>query len=319
MSNIMNDLHAVGLNPFAVTLVAESLLKSPLAPLTIGKPQGFFFPVQRRDSAAYSGVRFTLEAVPKDQAANAPATEPEQDDEVPLDYATEINRLRNVIQAACSGGLFHMIERWKQLFPDAPVPTLHMPLLTQAAQDVLAERQRQISAEGRTPEHDDAYTADELAKAAAAYAVCSVVTDRGHLALSLWPWDHEWFKPSGSRRNLVKAGALILAELERLDRAEHGTAQPAEQSHQGAKVNYWRHQAERPALLGWQPIETAPRDGTRVLCAWGNDVHEGWCAGAGTARDGGDVWCSHSLVPVIGRPTLWMPLPFAPSTCTEAM
>lgn len=40
------------------------------------------------------------------------------------DYAVEINRLRNVIQAACTGGLGHMIERWKVLFPDAPVPSV---------------------------------------------------------------------------------------------------------------------------------------------------------------------------------------------------
>ncbi|MBY0235794.1 MAG: hypothetical protein K2W93_12490 [Burkholderiaceae bacterium] len=38
--------------------------------------------------------------------------------------ATEINRLRNVIQAACLGGTELMIERWKALFPDAPVPTV---------------------------------------------------------------------------------------------------------------------------------------------------------------------------------------------------
>lgn len=43
------------------------------------------------------------------------------------DYATEINRLRNVIQAACTGGLDHMIERWKVLFPDAPVPSVNAP------------------------------------------------------------------------------------------------------------------------------------------------------------------------------------------------
>lgn len=40
------------------------------------------------------------------------------------DHVTEINRLRNVIQAACSGGLEHMIDRWEQLFPDAPTPTV---------------------------------------------------------------------------------------------------------------------------------------------------------------------------------------------------
>jgi hypothetical protein len=29
----------------------------------------------------------------------------------------------------------------------------------------------------------------------------------------------EWWKPTNRRRDLVKAGALILAEIERLDRA----------------------------------------------------------------------------------------------------
>lgn len=39
-------------------------------------------------------------------------------------HVTEINRLRNVIQAACLGGTDLMIERWTQLFPDAPVPSV---------------------------------------------------------------------------------------------------------------------------------------------------------------------------------------------------
>jgi hypothetical protein len=34
-----------------------------------------------------------------------------------------------------------------------------------------------------------------------------------------WPWEASWFKPSTARRDLIKAGALILAEIERLDRA----------------------------------------------------------------------------------------------------
>lgn len=34
-----------------------------------------------------------------------------------------------------------------------------------------------------------------------------------------WPWDASWWKPNARRRNLVKAGALILAEIERIDRA----------------------------------------------------------------------------------------------------
>jgi hypothetical protein len=37
--------------------------------------------------------------------------------------------------------------------------------------------------------------------------------------LQIWPWDRKWWKPTDRRRDLVKAAALILAEIERLDRA----------------------------------------------------------------------------------------------------
>jgi len=70
MSNILQDLHTIGINPFAVTLLAESVLKSPLAPMTVGKPQGFFFPIQRSDCPGWVGARITVEAVP----ANSDAT-----------------------------------------------------------------------------------------------------------------------------------------------------------------------------------------------------------------------------------------------------
>ena len=60
---IMNDLHALVLNPFGVQLVAESLLKSPLAPMTVADPLAMFFPVQRGDCAGWAGVKFTFEAV----------------------------------------------------------------------------------------------------------------------------------------------------------------------------------------------------------------------------------------------------------------
>ena len=62
--SIMNDLQTVGINPFAVTLLAESVLKSPLAPMTVGKPQRIAFPVNRSDCAGWTGVRITVEAVP---------------------------------------------------------------------------------------------------------------------------------------------------------------------------------------------------------------------------------------------------------------
>ncbi len=72
--SIMNDLHAVGLNPFGVQLVAESLLKSQIAAMSADdKPLTFFFPVQRGDCAGWVGVEITLKAVR--QSAPAAATE----------------------------------------------------------------------------------------------------------------------------------------------------------------------------------------------------------------------------------------------------
>lgn len=90
------------------------------------------------------------------------------------------------------------------------------PAQAPAARDVLAERARQIGVEGWTPEHDDKHPPGELAKAAACYAIHE--PDFTHVP-SFWPWGGSWWKPGDPRRNLVKAAALILAEIERLDRA----------------------------------------------------------------------------------------------------
>ncbi|MCE9664492.1 hypothetical protein LY622_13720 [Halomonas sp. M5N1S17] len=83
---------------------------------------------------------------------------------------------------------------------------------------VYHERMRQLSTEGFSRERDDEYQHAELAYAAASYAyqAANTCTDN---APAIWPWDRKWWKPSDPRRNLVKAGALILAEIERLDRA----------------------------------------------------------------------------------------------------
>jgi hypothetical protein len=91
-------------------------------------------------------------------------------------------------------------------------------IIKQAAKDVLAERARQVSVEGWTPEHDDRYVNGELAMAAASYASESITSHGG--MPSIWPWDASWWKPGDRRRMLEKAGALIIAEIERLDRAE---------------------------------------------------------------------------------------------------
>lgn len=95
--------------------------------------------------------------------------------------------------------------------------------LTQAAHDVLQERVRQVH-KGCTFESDDEYDAGQLARAGATYAAhaASEVMNAQQFpnaeAPTLWPWPAAFFKPTDTRRSLVKAAALLLAEIERLDR-----------------------------------------------------------------------------------------------------
>jgi len=95
-----------------------------------------------------------------------------------------------------------------------------MRSFTKAADDVLLERARQIKDEGFTDVSDDKYTYGELARAAACYCLSA----SGCAERPFWPWPAEWFKPRTPREDLVKAGALILAEIERLDRIERKTS-----------------------------------------------------------------------------------------------
>jgi hypothetical protein len=122
-------------------------------------------------------------------------------------------------------------QRWQDLYEAteraidaaAPPPSVTM---SAATHDVLAERQRQMSVEGWIPEHDDGHDRGELARAAATYAFPDIWNILGWHA---WPFDGGP-KFHGERENLVRAGALILAEIERLDRA----APPPEQAAQPA-------------------------------------------------------------------------------------
>ena len=98
-----------------------------------------------------------------------------------------------------------------------------------AIEDIAAERQRQIRSEGWSPDHDDEHDGGELAAAAACYAGHAANTTAENVATAglppgEWPWDLNSWKPSTARRDLVKAGALIVAEIERLDRAAHTEA-----------------------------------------------------------------------------------------------
>lgn len=92
------------------------------------------------------------------------------------------------------------------------------------------ERKRQIEKEKWTLQHDqDMHYDGQLAEAGAYYALTHkqrVFTDymlantNGGQGSSIWPWDEKWFKPSPDDRvkELTKAGALIAAEIDRLQK-----------------------------------------------------------------------------------------------------
>lgn len=100
---------------------------------------------------------------------------------------------------------------------------------TKAVIDVLNERAGHVRREGWTFAHDDAYLKGELAFAAASYAEnagrsIAEPVPKGFRAIggnyppASWPWAGNWWKPRGPREDLVRAAALIIAEIERLDR-----------------------------------------------------------------------------------------------------
>lgn len=100
--------------------------------------------------------------------------------------------------------------------------------MSKAIQDVVNERQRQQLIEGYTTDQDDNHTYGELAGAAACYA--RHVNGRSWVFDSdpddyqaepmpgSWPWGEQYWKPKSPREDLVRAAALIIADIERLDR-----------------------------------------------------------------------------------------------------
>lgn len=87
-------------------------------------------------------------------------------------------------------------------------------------EEIREERMRQLDIHGYSSTHDSRVNDDaELARAAAAYCLSA----SGHTIAPgfCWPahWDVALFKPKFPRRDLIKAGALILAELERIERS----------------------------------------------------------------------------------------------------
>lgn len=91
---------------------------------------------------------------------------------------------------------------------------------------IAAERERQITQEGWSVSHDDQHKDNELAEAAVCYAMPEKIRNaiiwNITIRFRIWPWADRFWKPSPDNRirELVKAGALIVAEIERLQRLQ---------------------------------------------------------------------------------------------------
>jgi len=114
------------------------------------------------------------------------------------------------------------------------VSTSNEAAIPSGADLIHRERSRQIVEEGWTPQHDDQHDLFELTDAAMCYAERASQCEDGDpwpewkdRVPKEWPWSVKWWKPEPrlgqpnyeqAIRNLVKAGALIAAEIDRLNR-----------------------------------------------------------------------------------------------------
>lgn len=80
---------------------------------------------------------------------------------------------------------------------------------------IAEERKRQIEKEGYTTQHDSEWQNSELAWAAVSYATPVV---RNSNRAFMWPFNRKYWKPTPDDRvrELQKAGALIAADIDRL-------------------------------------------------------------------------------------------------------
>jgi|GEM_PF-800265 len=97
--------------------------------------------------------------------------------------------------------------------------------ITQGVVDVINERKRQELQEGWTDLHDDALDDGVLAGAGASYAMNAASQLHPQTQLPLdeippwWQLSRSWWKPKSPREDLVKAAALIIAEIDKIDRS----------------------------------------------------------------------------------------------------
>lgn len=143
--------------------------------------------------------------------------------------------------------------------------TVTPPNRSGAIFDVAEERARQVFGEDFDYKRDDAYVKGELVQAAIAYAQHAHDPKASVAVPYVWPWDPKWFKPTNPRRDLVKSAALLVAEIERLDRMPTDLL-PANQA---------------PDPLWWFSWYTSP--GATLGRELSDKVFGYWCSGSDMA------------------------------------
>ena len=162
--------------------------------------------------------------------------------------------------------------------------------------EIAQERYRQINEEGFTAEHDDAHhDLGDCATAASAYAInaaCLLNPFNGtaiefeELPMT-WPFDRSWWKPTTERRDLVKAAALIVAEIERIDREASrnrlapkrivkiiGAADGTKTPHDGRFLKAWNPHTE----FGVLAVESTDKEGEALHFDSVASVFDDWQA-----------------------------------------
>lgn len=135
----------------------------------------------------------------------------------------EENQLQDLIASAMVLGELYERKKWQEAgkSPNA---------VSKAIKDVVSERNRQKNEEFYSDAQDDSYVNNELTRASASYV--NHVVGRSWIHLSkpsvyqseivpdLWPWSEQSWKPKSPRQDIVRATALLISEIERLDRLE---------------------------------------------------------------------------------------------------
>ena len=143
------------------------------------------------------------------------------------------HRILEIIKEECDGTYAENVEEWNFASPSESPKILvdkifnlfpeNSNSLKTGVELIALERQRQVDIEGWSKEHDQEHNCGQLSDAAVCYAMRGYWKKRLSTWVGvIWPFDAAWYKPSPEDRvkELVKAGALIAAEIDRIQAYE---------------------------------------------------------------------------------------------------